>query len=105
MMAEVESRDAGIRSGTAIGIAVVILAITLVILGALWFAIARRGSNVAKWIYVVVTALGTLQTIASLFDPDSLSTMWLGATLLATALSVASAAVLFRADAVAWLNG
>lgn len=105
MMAEVESRDAGIRSGTAIGIAVVILAITLVILGALWYAIARRGSNVAKWIYVVLTAIGTLQTIASLFDPDSLSTMWLGATLLATALSVASAAVLFRADAVAWLNG
>jgi len=105
MMAEIERGAAGMRSSTAIGITVVILAVTLAILLALWFAIARRGSNVAKWIYVVLIALGTLQTIASLFQPNSLSGLWLGTTLLTTALSVASAAVLFRADAVAWLTG
>ena len=105
MMAEIERGAAGIRSSTAIGITMFIFAVTLAILAALWYAIARRGSNVAKWIYVVLVALGTLQTIASLFEPNSLSTMWLGATLLATALSVGSAAVLFRADAVAWLAG
>lgn len=105
MMAEIERGAAGMRSSTAIGITVFIFAVTLAILAALWYAIARRGSNVAKWIYVVLVALGTLQTIASLFEPNSLSTMWLGATLLATALSVGSAAVLFRADAVAWLAG
>lgn len=105
MMAEIERGAAGMRSSTAIGITVFIFAVTLAILAALWYAIARRGSNVAKWIYVVLVALGTLQTIASLFEPNSLSTMWLGATLLATALSVGSAAVLFRSDAVAWLAG
>jgi len=105
MMAEIEREAVGMRSSTAIGLTVVILAITLAILLALWYAIARRGSNVAKWIYVVLTAIGTLQTIASLFQPNSLSGLWLGTTLLATALSVASAAVLFRADAVAWLTG
>lgn len=105
MMAEIERGAAGIRSSTAIGITMFIFAVTLAILAALWYAIARRGSNVAKWIYVVLVALGTLQTIASLFEPNSLSTMWLGATLLATALSVGSAVVLFRADAVAWLAG
>jgi hypothetical protein len=105
MMAEIERGAAGMRSSTAIGITMFIFAVTLAILAALWYAIARRGSNVAKWIYVVLVALGTLQTIASLFEPNSLSTMWLGATLLATALSVGSAAVLFRSDAVAWLAG
>lgn len=105
MMAEIERGAAGMRSSTAIGLTVFIFAVTLAILAALWYAIARRGSNIAKWIYVVLVALGTLQTIASLFEPNSLSTMWLGATLLATALSVGSAAVLFRADAVAWLAG
>ncbi|MGH6652572.1 MAG: hypothetical protein ACREB7_15720 [Sphingopyxis sp.] len=105
MMAEIEHGAAGMRSSTAIGITMFIFAVTLAILAALWYAIARRGSNVAKWIYVVLVALGTLQTIASLFEPNSLSTMWLGATLLVTALSVGSAAVLFRSDAVAWLAG
>ncbi len=105
MMAELEREAAGIRSATAVGITVAILAITLVILGALWFGITRRASNVAKWIYVVLTGLGTLSTIASLFDPNSLSGMWLLGTLLSTALSVASVICLFRADAVAWLTG
>lgn len=105
MMAEIAREAAGIGSTIAIGITVFILLVTLIILGGLWYAIARRSSNVAKWIYVVLTALGTLSTIASIFEPNSLSGMWLGSTLLSTALSVASAAVLFRDDAVAWLTG
>lgn len=105
IMSQMQRDAVGFRSATVIGITAVILAVTLLILAGLWYGIARRGSNVTKWIYVVLTALGTLSTIASLFEPDTLSGIWLVGTLLSTVLSVASAAVLFRADAVAWLTG
>lgn len=105
-MATAFDREAGVgRSSGSFGVVFVILVISLAIVFALWYAIARRGSNVAKWIYVVLAAIGALQTIAGLFNPDGLGTLSLAGSLLSTALSVASAAVLFRADAVAWLSG
>lgn len=104
IMSQVEREASGNQSATAMGFAAVILAITLLILTALWYGIARRGSNVTKWIYEVLTALGTLSTILAFFEPDGLGGIWLAGTLLSTVLSVASVAVLFRADAIAWLK-
>lgn len=75
-MATAFDREAGVgRSSGSFGVVFVILVISLAIVFALWYAIARRGSNVAKWIYVVLTAIGALQTIAGLFNPDGLGTL------------------------------
>lgn len=105
-MAAEFDREAGAgRSAGSFGVVFVILVISLAIVLALWYAIARRGSNVAKWIYVVLTAIGTLQALAALFGPAETGALSLAGSLLSTALSVASAAMLFRADAVAWLSG
>ncbi len=102
---EFERESAGIQSATALGFIIATFVVTLLILSALWYGIARRASNVAKWIYVVLTGLGTLLTIASLFEPTEFGGLSLAGSLLSTALSVASIVCLFRADAIAWLTG
>lgn len=68
----------------------------------LWFLIARKASNVAKWILVVFTVLGVLAALPSLGGP------WGLANLLALAvyvLGVAAVVYLFRQDARAWFKG
>lgn len=96
---------AGIPSAIAVGVTIGILVFTLLILTALWYAIARRASNVARWIYVVLTILGTLMTIPMFLEPAGVSGLAMAASSLSTLLSVVSVVYLFRADAVAWLTG
>ncbi|MBB6424319.1 hypothetical protein [Sphingopyxis sp. JAI128] len=105
MAREIE-RDAAMMSATT-GLVFLgfVLAITVGISIAFWYFIARRGSNVAKWIYVVWTGLGSLWTLVSLFDPAAVRGAALVASLISTLLTLASIACLFRADAVAWLTG
>ena len=72
----------------------------------LWYFIARRASNVAKWIYVVLTALGLLSLLNSLAVNVSLAPKDL--TLIVATVSVLfqvyGAWLLFKPDAVAWLE-
>ena len=83
---------------TVIGLAISLL---------LWFLVARRGSVVAKWIVTVfagigvLTAIGVILTLVRGLSP-SLIVSVLG--LVTTALSVAAAAMLFRADALPWFG-
>lgn len=78
------------------------IAIGVVIALLLWFFIARRGSNVAKWILVVFTvfAIGSLvlgfTTGAVILDAGGI------VRLVAVALQTAAVAFLFRPDAAAW---
>lgn len=73
----------------------------------LWYFVARRGSVVAKWIVTVLaglgglTALGTLMTLVQGHSPSVLSSL-LG--LVNAGLSIAAAAMLFRADALPWFG-
>ena len=100
MLADPRMQAAGLGTGTLVfGLIVGILLPLL-----LWYFIARRASNVAKWIYVVLTALGLFGFLSSLANPmvpKGLITL-LGAA--AVGLQVYGAWLLFRPDAVAWLD-
>jgi hypothetical protein len=77
------------------------VAIWLALFLLLWFLIARKASNIAKWILVILSVLGAL-----LFMP-ALAGQWNLTLLLSVAyyaLELAAVACLFRADAVAWLK-
>ncbi len=79
-------------------------AIGLLIPLVLWYFIARRGSVVAKWIMVVLTALGVVGIAASLAMgtfPTGLAGIF---GLVGVALNVTAAAMLFRPDAKAWFG-
>ena len=92
-------RQLGIgASELLIGVSAAWLAIYLL----LWFLIARKASNVAKWILVVLSAIGAI------FFLPALTGRWDLALLLNVAyyaLELAAMACLFRADAAAWLKG
>lgn len=100
---EIES-DA-VSSTTGIVFLAIIFAITIGISIAFWYFIARRGSNIAKWIYTVWMGLGSLWTLVTLVDPAAVRGAALAASLISTLLTLASIACLFRPDAAAWLTG
>lgn len=77
---------------TAIGVAIQLL---------LWFFIARKASVVAKWILVVFFLLGLLGVALSLASVSGLPMIL---SLLVITLQGLAVYMLFRPDAVAWLN-
>ena len=81
-----------------LGISAAWLAIYLL----LWFLITRKASNVAKWILVILSALGALFFVPALAGPWNLGLLL---NLAYYALELAAVACLFQADAVAWLKG
>lgn len=92
--------DAGMGPGAVLGIQIVGIAVNLLLM---WF-IARKASPVAKWIYVVLTAIGLvggLAGVAKLVQGGALSTVL---TIVTFALSAVSLYFLFRPDANAWFN-
>lgn len=100
---ELISKDAaaqqfGLGGGFLIGIVAVSFAVYLL----LWFMIARRASNVAKWILVVFVAFGVLSALPALTGEWNLTLML---SLVAYALEVVAVVNLFRPDAKAWLGG
>lgn len=100
MMADPRMQAAGVGTGTLVFGLVIGIIVPLL----LWFFITRRASNVAKWIYVVLTALGLFSFLSALANPmvpKGLVTV-LGA--LAIGLQVYGAWLLFRPDSAAWLD-
>ena len=85
-----------------VNVALVLLATIL-----LWWLVARRASLLGKWLVMAVAAWSALRVLLTLFtlatsaNPHPLSQ---GSFLLAAALAVASAAMLFRPDARAWFG-
>jgi hypothetical protein len=90
----------GMGSGTLIFGVVVGMLIPLL----LWYSIARRASNVAKWIYVVLTALGLFGYLSSLANPLVPKGLITVLGLVTVGLEVYAAWLLFRPDAAAWLE-
>jgi len=88
-----------------LGSLVVGLAISL----SLWFFIARRGSEVAKWIYVVLTGLGLLAVVAMILlpraegapTPDLITRIGQGVGAL---INIVSLWFLFQPDTRPWFN-
>ena len=101
MLADPRMQAAGVGTGTLVFAVVIGILVPLL----LWYFIARRASNVAKWIYVVLTAVGLFGFLSAVANPmvaKGLVTV-LGAA--ATGLQVYGAWLLFRPDAAAWLEG
>jgi hypothetical protein len=92
--------ELGFGSGFIISIAFVSLAIPLL----LWFFIARRASNLAKWILVVLTALGLLMMPSTLSSANEMGYLWLFMAIAVTAIQLIAIYYLFRADAREWLE-
>lgn len=90
----------GLGSGFLISTMVIGLAIPLL----LWYFVAKRGSNIAKWILVVLFGLGLIGILMSLASP-MLGTLSLVMTLITTAMQGYAVFMLFKPDAVAWLTG
>ena len=71
----------------------------------LWFFIARRGSNVAKWIWTVLVVIGALGLIPRMlqgtFTPGLLGVV----TVVVVVLNLVATWMLFRPDARAWFAG
>ncbi len=70
----------------------------------LWFLIARKAVNIAKWVLVALIALSVVSLLNSLAASFTLNVATvLG--LVTYALEVAAVVYLFREDAAAWLKG
>lgn len=97
--------DPAVRaSGLGTGFLIFSMLIGTVISLLLWYFIARRASNVAKWIYVVIVALGVWSTVSSLANPMMPKGLALIGGLIALLLQLYGAYLLFRPDAKEWLE-
>lgn len=85
---------------------IAMLVIGYLIYLALWYFIARKASNVAKWIYIVLIALAVLGLVMSLVMrtvvQDPLTT---AQEIVCLVLEFAAIWFLFQPDALAWFSG
>jgi hypothetical protein len=85
----------------------VMTAVSLILNIVLWYFIARRGSNIARWIYIVLFAFALIGTAATLLSPmlRLFGTFTLVTSLLLTVLRGVCVFLLFRPDAQGWFRG
>ena len=100
------SMRAASSSGVALGSSGMIasVAISNLVSLLLWYFVARRASNIAKWIYVVITAIGLLMVLNLLVGSTNGIRLAMVSGLIVTALQVFAAWLLFKPDAAAWLE-
>ena len=87
-------------SGILIGALVFGFLIPLLLL----YFIARRASNIAKWIFVILTAFSVYSFIATLSNPMVPKGLLLAVNVVSLALTLYCAWLLFKPDAKAWLE-
>lgn len=88
----------GMTSDTLITVQAITTAIYLLLI---WF-IARKGSPVAKWIYVVLTVLGVLLALAGMGQTMTMGAASIVITVIQYILLIFSVWLLFKPDAKAW---
>lgn len=71
----------------------------------LWYFIARRASNVAKWIYLVLLTLGLLGMVMNLANPAIPKDIVMLLSAIGALLQLYGGWLLFQPDAKAWLSG
>lgn len=92
---------AGLGSGFLISTMVIGLAIPLL----LWYFIAKRGSNIAKWILVVLFGLGLIGLLMTFNNPMMPGGIAFILSIVSVAMQAYAVLMLFKPDAVAWLTG
>jgi hypothetical protein len=101
--AKMEAMMAGkphLSSNTTLGIQIVLILLYLVLI----YFISRKGSPVAKWIYVVLCVLGLVFGLLALPVMMQIGTLPLVIAVVQYALSIASLWMLFRPDSKAWFS-
>lgn len=102
-MTEELASDPGVEQlGIGGGLLAGMMAVGMVISLLLWWLIAHKASNVAKWILLVLAAFGLISVPAMLTGPWNTMTVLSLATY---ALEIAALVYLFRDDARAWFKG
>jgi hypothetical protein len=102
-LAQLAANDPGLRRlGLGSGFLVGIVAASYAVYLLLWHLIARRASNMAKWILVLFAVLGLLSALPTLRGPWDAT---LALALVVYALEVLAIVYLFRVDAKAWFEG
>jgi hypothetical protein len=81
------------------------LSLSLVLPLVLWFFIAHRASNVAKWFFLLLTAFGLLGFVQTLANPAAPKGIVTVLSALGVGLQIYAAWLLFDADAKDWLDG
>lgn len=71
----------------------------------LWYLIAYRASNVAKWILLILTVIGLLMMPSTLASAGTMGTLWMVLAIITTLGQVVALAFLFKQDARDWLDG
>src|SRR3954470_10981308 len=101
--AKMEAMTAGqphMSSSATLTIQIVFILIYLLLI----YFISRKGSPVAKWIYVVLAVLGLLGGIITLPIMMKIGTLPLVIVIVQYALSLVSLWLLFRPDSKAWFS-
>ncbi len=101
MASSPEVAAAGLGTGFLVTTMLIGLAIPLL----LWYFITRRASNIAKWILVVLFAIGLIGLLMSFTSPLMPGGLAMALGLISVALQAYAVYMLFRPDAVAWLSG
>jgi len=69
-----------------------------------WFFIYRRGSNIAKWLFVAMTVISVAMIPFNLREVVAVGVAYTAIDGIAFVLQIAAAAMLFQSDAKAWLS-
>jgi hypothetical protein len=88
--------------GTGFMLVSVVIGTTISLL--LWYFIARRASNVAKWIFVVILALGVFGMVANIANPAVPKGAQLVGGFVSLLLQLYAGWLLFKPDAKVWLE-
>ena len=103
MTALAQARAGGdASSGTGVLIAAAVLGVLIPLL--LLYFIGRRASNVAKWIFVVLTGFSVLSFLAALTNPALPKNLLFALNTVSLLLTIYCAWLLFRPDTRAWLE-
>jgi hypothetical protein len=101
MLAQVEREPTMRQLGFGAEVLIGGMALSTAIYLLLWFLIARKASNIAKWFLTVFTAIGLVTFAYSAATAKPLNP---GMTLIYYFFAVAAVYYLFKPDAKAWLE-
>lgn len=102
MLAQVSVQQMIARFGAATVYVVAGIGLTIQLL--LWYFIARRGSVIAKWIFVILTVFAILTGVWSLFTADAASTAIAVIGVATLVLQAVALWLVFRPDTRAWFG-
>lgn len=99
-MSSLQAQGVALGSGTIITIQAITVAFYLLLV---WF-ISRKGSPVAKWIYVVLGGLGLVLGLIGIQQTISLGTLPLILAIAQYVLTLVTIWLLFRPDSKTWFS-